>query len=139
MAKLLFDTSIYIPLLKQGKEPGGILETPGSIIYLSTVVAQELFAGAGDKTTAKALEKLFYIFKKNKRLIVPTAEDWCQCGSTLAQIGKKYDYESIKKGRLVNDILIAFGCKSVGATLLTANHKDFQLIHKFVPFKMIGV
>lgn len=139
MAKILLDTSVYIPLLKQGKEPGGVLETPGSIIYLSMVVAQELFAGAGDMATAKALEKLFYVFKKNKRLLVPTAEDWCQCGLVLAQIGKKYGFESIKKGRLVNDVLIALGCKSVGATLLTGNHKDFQLIHRFVPFKMIGI
>ena len=139
MAKIILDTSVYIPLLRQGKAPGEILNTPESIIYLSTVVAQELFAGAGDAATIKALEKLFYVFQKNKRLVIPSAEDWVQCGSILSQIGKKYGYESIKKGRLVNDVLIALSCKNAGATLLTSNHKDFQLIHKFVPFQLIGV
>ena len=139
MAKIILDTSVYIPLLRQGKAPGEILNTPESIIYLSTVVAQELFASAGDSATAKALEKLFYVFQKNKRLVVPNAKDWLDCGLVLAQIGRKYGFESIKKGRLVNDVLIALGCKNAGVTLLTSNHKDFQLIHKFVSFQMIGV
>lgn len=139
MAKLLFDTSVYIPLLKDGKAPGSILETQGSILYLSSVVAQELYAGAGDAATSKALDQLCYVFKKNGRLCSPTAENWIQCGRLLSQIGKKFGYESIKKGRLVNDVLISLSCKQIGATLLTTNHKDFQLIRQFLPFQFIGI
>ncbi len=139
MAKILLDTSVYIPLLRQGRSPGAILNTPGSIIYLSAVVAEELFAGAGDAVTVKALEKLCHIFQKNRRMVVPAEKDWFECGSILSQMGRKYGYESIKKGRLVNDILIALGCKNIGAALLTSNHKDFQMIHKFVSFQMIGI
>ncbi len=70
---------------------------------------------------------------------MPAEKDWFECGSILSQIGKKYGYESIKKGRLVNDVLIALSCKNAGATLITSNHKDFQLIHKFVSFQMIRI
>lgn len=52
MAESLLDTSVYIPLLNRGKKPGEILETPASILYLSSVVAQELYAGDGWSTTS---------------------------------------------------------------------------------------
>ena len=139
MAKIVLDTSVYIPLLQKGKSPGNILKTPESILYLSAVVAQELLAGAGDASTMDALERLMHTFKKNGRLIVPMEEDWFRCGQVLSQIGKKYGYETIKKGRLVNDVLIALGCKSIGAALITSNHKDFQLIHRFISFQFVGV
>lgn len=139
MAKIILDTSVYIPLLRKGKAPGEVLETHSSIIYLSAVVAQELFAGAGDTQTTKALDYLSYVFRKTNRFIVPSGNDWTNCGIILSKIGGKYGFESIKKGRLVNDVLIALSCKGIGATLLTANHKDFQIIHKFVSFRFIGV
>lgn len=139
MAKIVLDTSVYIPLLRQGKQPGSIIQTRGSTLYLSAVVAQELYAGAGDATTKNAIEQLVQAFQKHDRFVVPTAEEWLSCGTVLAKIGRKYGYESIKKGRLVNDVLIALNCKQVGAILLTTNHKDFQTIHSFVSFQFIGV
>lgn len=139
MAKILLDTSVYIPLLQQGKQPGEIIQTKGSILYLSAVVAQELYAGAGDAPTKKALDQLTQTFQRHDRLIVPTAADWVDGGMVLAKIGKKYGYESIKKGRLVNDVLISLNCKAAGAILLTTNHKDFQIIHAFVSFQFIGI
>ncbi|MBI4224501.1 MAG: PIN domain-containing protein [Deltaproteobacteria bacterium] len=139
MAKIVLDTSVYIPLLRQGRQPGSIIQTRGSTLYLSVVVAQELYAGAGDMRTQKALDRLFHVFKKNARLIVPREEEWIECGVVLAKIGKKYGFESVKKGRLVNDVLIALSCRQAGAVLLTANHKDFQIIHSFLKFQFMGV
>lgn len=139
MAKIVLDTSVYIPLLRQGKQPGSIIQTRGSLLYLSAIVAQELYAGAGDKQTQKALDQLCHVFQKNNRLIVPTGEDWIECGVLLAKIGKKYGFESIKRGRLVNDVLIAFSCRQAGAILLTTNHKDFQIIRSFLTFQFMGI
>ncbi|MDO8644412.1 MAG: hypothetical protein Q7S00_05545, partial [bacterium] len=81
MAKVLLDTSIYIPLLRQGKMPGTLLDTPDSTLYLSVIVAQELLAGAGDLKTSRTLEDLFRSFEKHRRLITPSGEDWFLCGN----------------------------------------------------------
>ncbi|MBI4124656.1 MAG: PIN domain-containing protein [Deltaproteobacteria bacterium] len=139
MAKIVLDTSVYIPLLRQGRLPGSIIQTRGSTLYLSAVVAQELYAGAGDRQTQKSLDQLYHVFQKNNRFIVPTGKDWAECGVTLAKIGKKYGFESIKKGRLVNDVLIALTCKQIAAVLLTTNHKDFQVIRSFLDFQFLGI
>lgn len=139
MNKIVLDTSIYIPLLRNGKRPGNIIDSAASLIYLSVVVAQELYAGAVDQYTIRALDELYNVFARNDRLIIPSSEDWRVCGSVLSQIGRKHGFESIKKGRLVNDGLIALSCKNAGATLLTLNHKDFQIIHEFVKFKFLGI
>lgn len=139
MNRIVFDTSIYIPLLRSGKRPGSIIDSAASLLYLSAVVAQELYAGAIDQYTIRALDELYEVFARNDRLIAPSAEDWKVCGSVLSQVGRKHGFESIKKGRLVNDVLIALSCKNAGATLLTSNHKDFQIIHEFVKFKFLGI
>lgn len=139
MARLLLDTSVYIPLLRKGKQPGDFIEAPSTTLFLSAVVAQELMAGAGDLHTMKALEKFCDLFLERKRFLVPADEDWIDCGKILSGLGKKHGYESIKRGRLVNDVLIALGCRRANATLITSNVKDFQMIRQFVPFYFLGI
>lgn len=139
MHKIILDTSIYIPMLRHGKMPGNVIDSAGSIIYLSSVVMQELYAGAVDQYTMSALDEFFHVFDKNNRLVTPSKNDWVFCGKVLSQIGKRHGFESIKKGRLVNDVLIALSCKMADASLLTANHKDFRLIHEFVKFQFLGI
>ena len=80
MNKIVFDTSIYIPLLRRGKRPGSIIDSAASLIYLSVVVAQELYAGAIDQYTIRALDELYEVFERNNRLIVPLVGDWRVCG-----------------------------------------------------------
>lgn len=139
MHRIVIDTSVYVPLLRRGKMPAIISETSGSVVYLSAVVAQELYAGAVDQHTADMLDELYNVFENNGRLITPTGNDWKMCGKTLSQIGRRYGFESIRKGRLVNDVLIALSCRQIDAVLLTANHKDFRTIHEFVKFKFLGI
>lgn len=139
MHRIVLDTSIYIPLLRSGKAPGSILGTYGATLYLSVVVAEELYAGAGDLHTIKVLDELYETFEDNDRLLVPARDDWKSCGVVLSQIGRRHGFESIKKGRLVNDVLIALSCRSANAVLITANQKDFGIIHDFVKFQFLGV
>jgi predicted nucleic acid-binding protein len=139
MHKIILDTSVYIPLLRSGKMPGGIVSAQGSLIYLSVIVAQELYAGAGDAHTIRVLDDLYDVFARHGRIVVPTENDWKVCGKILSQIGRKHGFESIKRGRLVNDVLIALSCGGEDAALITANHKDFKIIHEFVKFQFLGV
>ena len=139
MHKIVIDTSVYIPLLRDGKAPGTVLTAHGSMVYLSSVVAQELFAGAVDRHTMKALGEFWETFEKNDRIITPEENDWMEAGKLLSKIGQKYGFESIKKGRLVNDVLITLSCRKSDSTLITANHKDFKVINEFVKFQFIGI
>ena len=139
MRKIVLDTSVYIPLLRKGKMPGAVIESAGTIVYLSIIVMQELYAGAIDQHTIKTLDELYNVFRKNGRVIVPSLENWRTCGLVLSQIGERHGFESIKKGRLVNDVLIALSCKDADAVVLTSNHKDFGMIHEFVGFQFLGI
>jgi predicted nucleic acid-binding protein len=40
-----------------------------------------------------------------------------------------------KKIALINDALIALSCREIGATLVTLNFEDFELIRGFVRFR----
>jgi predicted nucleic acid-binding protein len=132
--KFLFDTSVYIPLFCDGKYPFDSADDSNKIIYLSTVVAQELFAGALNTAGVKAIDQLVNAFRGLDRLLTPSWGDWMICGKTIAAIGKKHGFESVKRGRLVNDVLIALTSHHSGAVLITANEKDFGMIGKFIEF-----
>lgn len=137
MKKILFDTSIYISFLREGKALNFFLDHPSYSIYLSMVVLQELYAGATDPFTLKKLDQFYHTLKKYQRVLIPTEEDWKECGIALSKIGKAYGFESIKKSRLVNDVLIALGCQNTQIPLVTANLKDFKMIQKVLEFELI--
>lgn len=139
MNKIILDTSVYIPMLRSGKGPGSVIDAVDSVIYLSAVVMQELYAGAVDGNTLDFLNDLCVTFQKNGRIITPCKEDWFAAGSILSRMGQKHGFETIKKGRLVNDVLIAISCGKIDAVLLTQNRKDFQRIQEFLKFDFISV
>lgn len=135
MSRFIIDTSVYIPFLRKGTLPLDLGELSQSTIYLSAVVAQELLAGAGDEATLQALKRFCNTFNQRRRLLTPSPGDWLECGAVLSKLGRKHGFESIKRGRLVNDVLISLACKYANATLLTSNGKDFEMIRHFIDFE----
>lgn len=135
MAKVLLDTSVYIPLLREGRFPVFLPEFRNQLIYLSSVVLQELYAGAMDQKAVKQLDSLHYVFSKNDRLVTPSAADWRQAGLILSRMGQKYGFKKLRIPALVNDLLIALGAAHVGALLITRNQKDFKRIAEFLSFQ----
>ena len=138
MANLIVDTSVYVDFFR-GRIPknhpvGRTLNDLAHSIHLSSVVAQELFAGAAETSAISHLERFFGDFGAFGRIVTPTREDWFECGRVLSKIGKRFGFESIKRGRLVNDVLIALSCARVEARLVTFNEKDFKMISEFVDF-----
>ncbi|MBI4366014.1 MAG: hypothetical protein HY543_04265, partial [Deltaproteobacteria bacterium] len=69
MNRFLLDTSIYIPLLRQGAMPSLLTRHQQVPLYLSAVVAQELLAGTGDDVTMKALQRFVSLFEQHDRLV----------------------------------------------------------------------
>ncbi|MBI4238068.1 MAG: type II toxin-antitoxin system VapC family toxin [Deltaproteobacteria bacterium] len=139
MAKVLLDTSVYIPWLRNGTAPLPLLQSPNAILYLSAVVLQELLAGAVDRRTTQLLDALHETFAEHERVVVPNEQEWIRCGKVLAAIGMQHGFETIRKVRLVNDVLIALSAARLGSELWTANHRDFRLIAEHVPCRILEV
>jgi predicted nucleic acid-binding protein len=132
----LFDTSIYVAALRRGDD--GVLAIrrldSGSLVWLSAVVLEELYAGAGDRGR-QIVQRLERDFDRAKRLLVPNLSDWAETGRVLARLAAKYDYEQIGQGRLTNDTLIAMSAGRLGITVITTNERDFRRIAEFRGFQ----
>ena len=74
-------------------------------------------------------------FDRVKRILVPTLADWTQAGRVLARLAARYGYEKIGQGRLANDALIAMSAARMGATVITANERDFARLAEFRAFQ----
>jgi predicted nucleic acid-binding protein len=136
MQPALFDSSIYISALRQGNDAALALRrlAADSPLWLSSVVLEELYAGASDRDR-HAVERLERDFDEAKRILVPNLSDWTQVGKVLARLAGKYHYERIGQGRLTNDALIAMSAGRLGITVITANERDFSKLAEFRPFQ----
>jgi predicted nucleic acid-binding protein len=136
MQPALFDTSIYISALRGGNDAALAIRrlTADAPLWLSSVVLEELYAGAGDRER-RVVERLERDFDKVKRILVPNLTDWTQAGKVLARLAAKYDYEKIGQGRLTNDALIAMSAGRIGIQVLTANERDYRRLAEFRTFQ----
>jgi predicted nucleic acid-binding protein len=136
MQAVLFDTSVYISALRQADGAIRVLQglADGTAVWLSAVVLEELYAGAGerDRRIVEALER---DFDKAKRILVPDLNDWIQVGKVLERLAAKHHYEKIGRGRLTNDALIAMNAARLGFKIITANQRDFRRLAEFRPFQ----
>ena len=136
MQPSLFDTSIYIAALRRGNDAALALRrlTPDSPLWLSSVVLEELYAGAGDRER-RVVERLERDFDRVKRILVPNLNDWTEVGRVLARLAAKYNYEHIGQERLTNDALIAVSAGRLGIGVLTGNERDYRRLAEFRAFR----
>ncbi len=134
MQRVLLDSSIYIAALR-GENAALRIEgiTAGTVLWLSAVVLEELYAGAGARDRDH-VERLERDFGKAGKILVPDLNDWIQAGQVLARLAIKYGYETIGRGRLTNDALIAMCAARMGIRVITANEKDFRKLAEFSRF-----
>ena len=135
MGGVVFDSSLYITALRSG-EPAILARrciSAGSLVWLSAVVLEELYAGAGPQQN-RIIGRLEDDFEAVNRLLVPNLSDWTQTGLLLAKLGAKYGYEQAGRARLTCDALIAMSAARMGLTVVTANLRDFGRLAEFRPF-----
>lgn len=114
------DTNVCIDLLR-GKSRGGKLP-PFAQCQLSAVVAAELWTGVGksvDPAAARTKLETFLGLFSILPFDTPAAEAYGEIRAHLEQAGTPI-------GPI--DLLIAAHARSVGATLLTANLKEFRRV-----------
>ncbi len=136
MSAVLLDSSVYISGLRRGDEALLALRrwSVDAPVWLSAVVLEELYAGASGRVR-HSLERMEREFDRMERILVPNLGDWTETGRLLARVAAKYGYEKIGRGRLANDALVAMSAARTGATVITANARDFARIAEFRSFK----
>jgi predicted nucleic acid-binding protein len=131
MNKIVPDTNIYIGWIRERKYPEIMLDVHTQK-YLSCIVLMELWAGARTRQAGRIVEKLQKPYEKSNRIVVMKFDHYIKTGQIIAALPKNL-VEKRKNAGFINDIQIAVSASSVGATLITENRKDFELIGKSLP------
>ena len=136
--KLIYDTSVYVAILRSkafaaSLRPRYEADIPST--FFSSVVIQELLAGATDRLKRAVVEGLYRPFKRSRRIITPSDTAWEEAGRLLGVMrGDRKDQAARLSGSFVNDLLIALSARGVGAKVVTLNADDFTLIRRYVAF-----
>ncbi|HEX7727956.1 MAG TPA: type II toxin-antitoxin system VapC family toxin [Terracidiphilus sp.] len=128
---VLFDTSILIADLRTGCHSERIENCPGRIRN-SAVVMAELGRGA----TSAAERRLVRELAASRPMLTPTEKNWMESGELLASLFAGKGLLPAKLRDLHFDVLIALTARTHGATLITSNRRDFELIRASRNFKL---
>lgn len=132
--RILVDTSVYIAAMRDSSFAASfrpLYERGIPRTHLSSVVAQELLAGARSDAHRRLAQGLITPFERARRIVTPTHPIWCDAGLVLSQLWRNVSsFRSALHGGLVNDILIALTGRAIGATVLTRNRVHFEMIRR---------
>jgi predicted nucleic acid-binding protein len=141
--KFVLDTNCFVDASRTDNEAAAFAEfcawaAPG--LYLSTVVAAELRAGAGSVKNRRTLERqILSPYIRRGRLVNPSPAAWETLGTTLATLVETEGLVLWEVRRsFVFDILIARSCRELGATLVSRNSADLLRIAKAFPFDYVA-
>jgi predicted nucleic acid-binding protein len=136
----LLDSNVYIDSFNDpafGAEFRRFHQANLPRVVLSAVVAHEILVGANDADRLRAFEQtLLEPFRTRRRIHVPSLRTWelaAQIDRGLRRLG---GFEgSLNRRGFANDMLIAATARDLGATIVTRNLSDFQLIAKVLPIE----
>ncbi|MFZ3122330.1 MAG: type II toxin-antitoxin system VapC family toxin [Thermodesulfovibrionales bacterium] len=128
---VLFDTSVFIDHLRTNKYQYHFQNIHG-LIRNSSVVLSELLRGATKE------EEIFFVLTlaKNHPVLTPTEKNWLESGRILSRINKEKGFSPEKLRDLHFDVLIALTARNFGATLITSNKNDFEIIRGYRDFNL---
>jgi predicted nucleic acid-binding protein len=139
-ARFVFDTSVDITVLRDENfarefRPRYMRDIPRT--HFSSVVIQELIAGARTFRHRRQAASLYEPFERAGRIVTPSHHVWTEAGAVVVSLAETAPPWRDKLSRgLLTDILIALSGRSLGATVVTRNGEDFRLIRQFRPFPL---
>jgi predicted nucleic acid-binding protein len=128
----LLDTAVYIENFRSGRFTFRLLQSP-FIIRCSSVVLHELLRGARTASERKFVLEL----SRRCQVLTPTGQQWLKAAEILSRLKRREHYEAVKLRELAFDVLIALSARSIGASVITTNHADFQAIQRELPFHLL--
>ena len=128
---ILFDTSIFVDQLRTDRHRERIASVSGRIRYSSVVLA-ELLRGAKKRSDRDFVEAL----SKRSLLLTPSEKNWLESGHLLSRMSVEHGFLPGKLRDLHFDVLIALTASTHGATVITSNRPDFELIQRHKGFAL---
>jgi predicted nucleic acid-binding protein len=131
MRKFVLDTGLIVRAFRSQEEGDRYTAfVSDSVVYLSSVAAQELLSGARPHEL-RHLDRVFLEpFEKLKRVATPSHQGWRTAGDILRKL--RWEGYAITPS-LTNDALIAVSATEVGATLVHDNDRDYVAIQRYYP------
>jgi predicted nucleic acid-binding protein len=128
--RVVVDTSVYVAVLRDASFATAFRPRYERVLprtHLSSVVVQELLAGARTPTHRRLAQALIEPFERAHRVVTPTHAIWRDAGAVLSELWRDAaSYRSAIHGGLVNDVLIALTARAIGATVVTRNRRHFE-------------
>jgi predicted nucleic acid-binding protein len=126
----ILDSSAYIRHWEKGLHEEELANIRKAfVIRHSAVVLSELRRGARTPAAQRLVEALF---KQAHIQWEPTREHWWEAGKTVRKIADAQGWDKNKRRAFQNDTLIALTARSHGATVVTSDRKDFELLRREV-------
>jgi predicted nucleic acid-binding protein len=137
MAVAILDTNVYIDHWERGQYQQTLENLRRAyIIRHSAVVLSELRRGARDREAQRPVAALFELATVRWE---PSVADWWEAGRLVRSIGDKRDWDINKRRDFQNDALIALTARRHGATVVTANYADFELLRSELRISVLPV
>ena len=121
------------PLVPDTTEVIGAIRDPRSTlldaiargqVWLSSVVACELYAGTRSQEERLLLDRLVRGAARGGRLLVPTSDEWTRAGTLIA---RRIRLEGFMRPRdHLADVLIVISAARIAADIVTANRRHFD-------------
>ena len=122
----ILDTTVYIDHWERGLYEERLAALRKAyVIRHSAVVLSELRRGARTRAAQRLVEGLYRFAAVRWE---PKVEDWWEAGRLIRTIGDAQGWDTNKRRDFQNDALIALTARRHGATLVTANRSDFELL-----------
>jgi len=122
----VIDTSVYIGHWEHGLYAETLEQVRRAfVVRHSAVVLSELRRGARTREAQRVVTRLHRLAHE---VWEPTARDWWDAGRIIRTVGDAHDWDRNKRRDFQNDALIALTARRHGATVVTGNREDFELL-----------
>lgn len=134
MKPAIIDTSVYVDYLERGRHEFAMTVVKRSyLLRYSAVVLSELRRGA---RTTESRRLVTALHDAAAQIWAPLAPDWWQAGRLIQELGDARQWNAGKRRNFQNDVLIALTARRYGATVVTADRADFELLATEIAFQV---
>lgn len=124
----ILDTNVYIGHWERGLYDETLARVRQAfIVRHSSVVLSELRRGARTKAAQTVVANLM---ERATVVWAPQSSDWWEAGKLILELGDARDWDRSKRRDFQNDVLIALTARRHGATVVTANRAEFELLSR---------
>lgn len=137
MAWAILDSNVYVGHWERGLYVSELqMIRRNFVIRHSAVVLSELRRGVRTGDALKIVEGLYKVAHVQWE---PAADDWWQAGRLIREIGDEQTWDRNKRRDFQNDALIGLTARRYGATVVTANRNDFELLARELDVRILVV